>query len=520
MLLAASNISGSIDDVFILHVLEYIKNVIISVLEVIVGLVVLIFVSGLFIFLSTKSKGAVIFPFEVNINNKTYNGKIISDSLIAELRKIEKIHKHQFEEKGITCEKIYLPKVALNTENLETKISNLGDVNIAGMALSVGGILTVLKQLWPLGEPAKTIKGSLQEYDSEIHLIALMEGPRVYGWNSSRKIEQSANEDKIPELIKDLAFMITYDLSKEKTKKKEGITAKTWISFKYFTEALDSYSQYTATKKPEHLENARINCIKALQEETDYQILANLFYSLGISYYYAADYNFAEDAFRRCIDLMPDNENGFISLGVVLDILGLHTEALEAYNGALEACEKRLKTNPRDAVVLSAKGFSLDKLGRYEKSLEAYKEALEACEKSLKINPDDSVLLSAKGFSLNKLTRYEKALEAFEKTLKTNPEDAVLLSAKSFSLNKLGRYEEALEACEKALEIKPKFVEAWYSRACVYSMMNKKNEALADLKRAVELDLSYKKRVTNDKDFEKLWEDKDFKEIVKTNEES
>ncbi len=47
--------------------------------------------------------------------------------------------------------------------------------------------------------------------------------------------------------------------------------------------------------------------------------------------------------------------------------------------------------------------------------------------------------------------------------------------------------------------------------------MNKRNEALADLKCAIELDPDYIELAKNDKDFEKLWEDKDFINIVTAN---
>jgi hypothetical protein len=45
-------------------------------------------------------------------------------------------------------------------------------------------------------------------------------------------------------------------------------------------------------------------------------------------------------------------------------------------------------------------------------------------------------------------------------------------------------------------------------------LINKKTEVLANLKRAVELDSSYKDIAKKDKDFETLWEDRDFKKAV------
>lgn len=185
---------------------------------------------------------------------------------------IRNIHAIPFWETNISQGDIVLPRInqkdinferVISTENIDTKYTKLGDVDIAGMKLPLGEMISILKHYWPLGGPAKTIKGSLQDYDSEIHLVAYMEGSIGKEWTHSLKIEQPANEDKIPELVKDLAFMITFDLSKDHA---SGVTAKTWISLKYFTKALDSFARYNSNKKLEYLECARKNCIKALNQ--------------------------------------------------------------------------------------------------------------------------------------------------------------------------------------------------------------------------------------------------------------
>jgi tetratricopeptide (TPR) repeat protein len=67
------------------------------------------------------------------------------------------------------------------------------------------------------------------------------------------------------------------------------------------------------------------------------------------------------------------------------------------------------------------------------------------------------------------------------------------------------------------LKINPEDESSWYNKACAYSLMNKKSEALADLKGAIELNPSYKESAKSNKDFEKLWEDRDFRDIITAN---
>ena len=77
-----------------------------------------------------------------------------------------------------------------------------------------------------------------------------------------------------------------------------------------------------------------------------------------------------------------------------------------------------------------------------------------------------------------------------------------------------GEYEFALKALEKAIELEPDFAPGWYNLACVYSNKRDKEKTLFNLKNAIELDEYFKEQAKEDKDFENLWADDEFKKLI------
>ncbi len=116
-----------------------------------------------------------------------------------------------------------------------------------------------------------------------------------------------------------------------------------------------------------------------------------------------------------------------------------------------------------------------------------------------------------------------KAIEYYEKALVISREignrrgEGADLGNLWLAFSELGEMGKAIECYDQALEINPEDPNVWYNKACTNSLMNKKSEALTYLKRAVELDPEYKELAKSDKDFGKLWEDKDFEDISITN---
>ena len=246
------------------------SGLMISLLIIIVVTIIIILVGYFIYWLKFKKEGTYVQPFGIGICNEKYDGRAISDLLVSELYRIRQIHELNLP--GIelqTKENLAFLTVAPSSENPKYEITN---VNITGgsFALTLGLILLVLKRL--IGHPGNTIAGSVQRYGSEIKLVAWMGPERTGAWQAGR------DDENLPYLIKDVAFMIAKDISEEK------IQAKTWQAFKFFTEARYCYHQYILTEDKEQLKCSKENCLMGLDYEKDYEDIHILLLNLAMAY--------------------------------------------------------------------------------------------------------------------------------------------------------------------------------------------------------------------------------------------
>jgi len=246
------------------------SGLMISLLIIIIVLVVIILIGYFIYWLKFKKEGTYIQPFEVGICNEEYNGRAISDLLVSELHRIRQIHELNLP--GIehqTKENLAFLSVTPSSENPKYEITSV-NISSGSFALTLGQILLVLKRL--IGHPGNTIAGSVQRYGSKIKLVAWMGPERTGAWQVERYHEN------IPNLIKDVAFMIAKDISEEK------IQAKTWQAFKFFTEARYCYHQYILTDDKEQLKCSKENCLRGLDYEKNYEDLHSLLLNVAMAY--------------------------------------------------------------------------------------------------------------------------------------------------------------------------------------------------------------------------------------------
>ncbi len=223
-------------------------------------------------------------------------------------------------------------------------------------------------------------------------------------------------------------------------------------------------------------------------------------YNKGGTLIRAGKHEEAINCFDKALEINPKNENAWNSKGIALAESGKHSEAINCFDKALEI-------NPKNEKAFFNRGDMLSELGKFE-------DAIKSFDKALEIKPNDDTVLCHKGSALSGLGNHIEAIKCFDKVLEIDPKhnDAYYKKARALSL--LDKYDEAIKYLDKYLEINPEDDDAWYNCACIHPIKGEKEKALSCLKKAIEISGSNKEKAKKDKDFEKFWDDEDFKKLV------
>jgi tetratricopeptide (TPR) repeat protein len=520
--------------------LDAISDAMVAILKIVAVLLalILVFVIARGVY---KKTGIVIMPFEVSLGEGgTIRGRAISDLLAGELRRISEVHRLKFEEITIKSESLSLPALTPKGESLEhsmPQVATVGDGQASLVGISISHIIIAFRRHCPGTTPVPVLSGSLQKYGRMIALTASLEDRGVRAWDVERKVREKdqVSEEQIPSMVRDLAYRIVHDLSRDGP---QGIEAKTWQGLKHFTDALAFYHSYTLTGDLRELDRSRSICVKAVHSEKGYEMAIDFLKVLGYIYISIIKYDEAEWIFGHLKAFRPEeaavgigdvfwsrgdmtearfyfndaqriNPNfalGWLAEGDLLYYLGDYDEALEVYNIAT-------KKNPNLIEAWRKKADILLSLGRHEEALQAYDaalmvdpkfalawsgkcsalinlrrhtEALDSCEEALRLNPNMTRIWCLKGRQLYEIGRYKESLEASEKALELDPQSSAW-DTKGAALSELGKYEDAIECFSKSLDHNPQNGEAWFHKSEALRSLDRTSEADATLARAREL---------------------------------
>ena len=225
-------------------------------------------------------------------------------------------------------------------------------------------------------------------------------------------------------------------------------------------------------------------------------------YAMGMRYLLMENYEQAVVFFGEVIKRDPKNATAYFRFGYCKGMLGLHSEAIEAYQQALrlkpddadthnnlcvaydkvgrfaeavESCKKALAINPNLADTYGNLAWSYHRLGRYA-------EAIESCQQAIRIQPNDALAYYNLGNSLSALGRYPEAIDSYKQTIRFLPDHAEAHMNLGAAEHQLGHYEEALESYKQAIRVKPDLVEGHLNLGMTYLRLGDRGSALDEYK--------------------------------------
>ncbi len=242
--------------------------------------------------------------------------------------------------------------------------------------------------------------------------------------------------------------------------------------------------------------------------------MAEVFHSVAMAINGQAEPEYTLIYARMAQFLRPDHTDALLMIAGLLEQLGRHDMAVEAYrkvprddpafasaelgraealrradrtDAATEVLKQLTQTNGDLPAVHVSLGDLMRQLERYEEAIAAYDAALELYEgestdqwfihyaraicherldqwpqaeadfrKALDLNPEQPQILNYLGYSLvEKRKKLDEALEMIERAVEAQPDSGYIVDSLGWALYRLGRYEESVPLMERAVELMP-----------------------------------------------------------------
>src|SRR6266498_28984 len=168
----------------------------------------------------------------------------------------------------------------------------------------------------------------------------------------------------------------------------------------------------------------------------------------------------------KALQFKPDSAEAHHDLGIALQELGRHCEALISFDRALALAPVQVST-----LILQAQ--SLRQLMRFEDAVAVY-------DKVLSLQPENVKALYYRSGALGALGRYKESVEGYDTVLNRAPRHYESLYCCGMGQYNLERYDDAVDSFGKALHVRPAELDPLIYRGMAFERSCRNEEALAD----------------------------------------
>lgn len=165
----------------------------------------------------------------------------------------------------------------------------------------------------------------------------------------------------------------------------------------------------------------------------------NIYADLGMDFFAKSDYKQAIAAFKKSLDLHPDNKKIFYNLGGAYFKEKQYQEAINAYLSAINA-------DPDNESAHFELGLSYATLENYEEAAKSYQKAVE-------LDPENDEIYYCLGVICDQTKDYHTATENFKKAINLNPRESRYYHSLGFTYECNKQHNKAIECFKKAIEL-------------------------------------------------------------------
>jgi protein O-mannosyl-transferase len=197
---------------------------------------------------------------------------------------------------------------------------------------------------------------------------------------------------------------------------------------------------------------------------------------LGVSYYYAGEYDAAIAPLERSLALRPDSSVAHLYLSLAFSSLGDEQEAR-----AHLAEAERLDITKDTPASLFAQGYA---------NLKQWDRAIEYDRKELAVEPENPVLYTALAEALENNGQTQESIAAYRKAIGLNPGFLDASTNLAITLAQQGDSNDAIETLAAALRANPKGIHAdagWFNLGNIYANNREWSSAADAYERALDL---------------------------------
>lgn len=200
------------------------------------------------------------------------------------------------------------------------------------------------------------------------------------------------------------------------------------------------------------------------------------------------DFRGAVDAFRKAIDMDPNDAIAYYRAANAYRML-------KEYDNAVGNYRKAIELDSRYSDAYNNLGFTFEQMGSYGKAAENYQRAIQC-------DPNYAAAYYNMGNNYFRNGDYQQAVRSYEQVVRIDNRYILAYNNLGLSYENMGAYDKSIASFTQAIDMAPDkaskgLARTYNNRGTCYQKMHRFDEALADYAKAMELDPGYAEPRTN-----------------------